>query len=259
MTRHRRLLLAACCTFLWTGCNFGDDDCEFDLRGAADLQAANDLRNPDTGICEPFVNPGGGCNDPCNCTDVPQAEPVPLPDWATCYSSCEALDETTCLATSACRAAYAGDTFYQCWSTAPSGPAQGGDCTTFGSYECSRHDDCVARHAVGAPIGPFVSCGPESGIPPDPGSCVGEVVCAEAPPACPPDTVAGRRDGCWTGFCIPLADCDQAPACSDMDEMGCIGRSDCAPVYEGQNCSCNGTSCTCQTWIFDACVDRDGA
>jgi hypothetical protein len=244
MTRIALLVLA--CT---TGCLFGDGDDEclyyYDTTGAADI-AAWEYRNPITGTCESYGDPY--CNDPCK--PCPGAG-IAQPDWAQCYSSCENLDEATCKSTPGCRAAYNESTFYQCWGTAPSGPVQG-TCTGLDAQECSRHDDCVAIHAAGTPIGSFLSCAAEGTVQ-DPGSCVGTVTCATPPPQCPMGTIAGRRNGCWTGYCIPYAQCDQLPACSTLDEMDCIARTDCAPTYEGIDCTCTMTGCTCQSWLFDSC------
>jgi hypothetical protein len=110
-------------------------------------------------------------------------------------------------------------------------------------------------HAAGDPIGSFQSCAPETSIP-DPGSCVGPITCTTPQPTCPANTLPGRRNGCWTGYCIPIADCDQLPACSELNEMDCIGRTDCAPIYQGVNCSCTTTGCTCQSWTFDSCKTK---
>jgi hypothetical protein len=82
---------------------------------------------------------------------------------------------------------------------------------------------------------------------------VGAVTCDTPPPACPATTLPGRRDGCWTGYCIPIAQCDALPTCGELAEMDCIGRTDCTPIYEGVNCTCTGSACTCQDWVFDAC------
>ncbi|HEY5926177.1 MAG TPA: hypothetical protein VIV11_31045 [Kofleriaceae bacterium] len=240
-------LLALVAFITLTGCT-SDDDCPLYDRGGVPEIAANELRDPNTGVCQPYGG-GGGCESSCGpCLDTTQA----YPDWGQCYSHCEALDESACKTTSGCRAAYSDTSFYQCWAVAQSGPVQGGDCTQFDAYECSRHDDCSAIHATGNPIGSFRSCAEESSIQ-DPGSCVGEVTCDALPPNCPAGTIAGRRNGCWTGYCIPIADCDQLPACSTLNENDCIGRTDCTPTYEGQNCTCNANGCTCQTWTFDSC------
>ena len=42
----------------------------------------------------------------------------------------------------------------------------------------------------------------------DPGSCSGAVTCNQAAPQCPVNTTAGIKNGCYTGFCIPNAQCN---------------------------------------------------
>ena len=244
-------LIALVAVVTAVGCS-DDEECIYYDRAGADF-APEEFRDPQTGTCQSF---GGGCNSSCEpCPaegDIAQAQP----DWGSCYSQCEALDESACRVTSGCRAVYSGTfnsaNFYQCWAVAQSGPIQGGNCNGLDAYACSRHDDCVAVHEIGAPIGGFASCQPEQGMQ-DPGSCVGEVTCDALPPNCPSGTIPGRRNGCWTGYCIPQADCDQLPACTTLGEMDCIGRTDCEPTYEGHNCSCSPSGCTCQSWTFDSC------
>jgi hypothetical protein len=41
----------------------------------------------------------------------------------------------------------------------------------------------------------------------DPGACYGTVVCDLVEPACPSGTTPGTRNGCYTGYCIPVAHC----------------------------------------------------
>ena len=246
---HLARLIALLGLVAASGCFGGDDECIYYDKAGADF-APNELRDPTTGTCQPFG--GGGCNSSCE-PCATEGDLAPNPDWAQCYSQCEALDETNCKLKSGCRAAYAGASFYQCWAVAPSGPVQGGNCTGLDAYGCSRHDDCVAIHAAGSPIGAFQSCATEDEIL-DPGSCVGPITCDALPPSCPTGTLPGRRNGCWTGYCIPQNQCDQLPACSELGEMDCIGRIDCSPNYVGHNCSCNANGCTCQSWTFDSCT-----
>jgi len=234
------------------GCDDSDQQCALYDRGGAPDIAAQEYRDPISGTCQSFG--GYDCSDPCQpCPGLAEGV-VAQPDWALCYAQCEGLDENTCKGTPACRAIYEGNNtvFNECWGVAQSGPVQGGNCTSFDAYECSRHDDCIAIHAAGTPIGSFLSCAPETSDP-NPGSCVGAITCTTPAPACPAGTLAGRANGCWTGYCIPYAQCDQLPACSELNEMDCIARTDCAPTYEGHNCTCTQTSCTCQTWTFDTC------
>lgn len=250
----KRLALLAL-TLVIPSCVFFEDDdddvCAYYEGGRGDQGIAREQRDPVTGVCQAY-NYGYDCADPCQpCAGAPEVA-IAYPDWGFCDTQCEALDEGTCKSTSGCRAVYAGNAFHECWSTSQSGPIQGGGCVGLDAYSCSQHDDCVAIHDPGAPIGSFASCANEttSG---DPGSCVGEVLCDALPPACPMGTIPGRTNSCWTGYCIPYAQCDQLPACNVLDEMSCIDRDDCAPIYEGQNCSCNGASCTCQSWTFETC------
>ncbi|HEY5951712.1 MAG TPA: hypothetical protein VIV40_39730 [Kofleriaceae bacterium] len=229
------------------GCTGDDDPCLYDRAGTGAEIAQIQYRDPYTGTCQSFG--GGYCDEQCGpCPLTDQAQP----DWALCYASCEGLAETACKAQSGCRAVFAGAAFYECWGVAQSGPVQGGNCTGLDAQACSRHDDCVAIHAQGTPIGSFMSCAAETNTG-DPGSCVGAITCDAAEPACPTGTIAGRRNGCWTGYCIPYADCDQLPACSTLDEPSCISRTDCTPSYHGNNCTCTINGCTCQSWTFDVC------
>lgn len=245
MTYTSRLWVAA--FVVMAACDSGDDQCLYDRAGAGAPIASQEYRDPVTGTCQSFG--GYDCSDPC--APCP-ATGAALPDWAMCYGACEGLGESACKATPSCRAIYAGSAYYDCWGVAQSGPVEGGDCSAFDAQTCSRHDDCVAIHAVGSPIGSFQSCAAE-GTTQDPGSCVGTVTCGTAPPMCPSGTIAGIRNGCYTGYCIPYAQCDQLPACSTLGEAACIMRTDCTPTYAGHNCTCTGTSCTCQSWTFDAC------
>jgi hypothetical protein len=180
------------------------------------------LRDPASGKCESYNAGGGGCG----------VDPPRPPDWGLCGSPCEELDEGTCKATSACRAIYIAAevppgpdgpywAFKACWPTAPSGPARGGSCEGLGAEDCSRHDDCVAHHQ------------------PDMTSC--------------PDLI-----GCDYGVGAFAACASEAPPapCPTLDEDGCIGRSDCEPLYTGSNCSCTPSDCTCHTWTFDTCQAR---
>ncbi len=92
------------------------------------------------------------------------------------------------------------------------------------------------------------------------GNCYEEALCDMVEPECPADTLPGVADGCYTGYCIPIAECPDDPpppptACTDIaDEATCISREDCTAYYEGVDCDCdaNGT-CECADWIFVEC------
>jgi hypothetical protein len=87
----------------------------------------------------------------------------------------------------------------------------------------------------------------------DGGNCWEAVACDEAPPVCPPNSVPGVRDGCYTGVCIELSLCEPYP-CSWLDENACVARADCTPYYQGVNCTCDADgNCVCEDWVFTAC------
>jgi hypothetical protein len=266
--------------FLLTGCIISGgtdpDPCEEDTL--LDQEAPSvEYRDPFTGVCTYLGGGGGGgggggtCGDWGGSGDEAPAEPQApgaFADWAVCYQTCEGLDEQSCLTTSACRAAYAIDpggsqSFYECWGTAPSGPIQGGDCTALDAFACSLHDDCSAVHEVlegvgdnggfQLALGNFQNCIAEPGNPSDPGTCTGEILCDALVPDCPDDTVAGRKDGCYTGYCIPVDECESLAACSTLGEEECVQRSDCDGLYQGVDCTCVGDVCSCTSWLFDGC------
>lgn len=256
---------------------FDDDDDPCDFGGTGSDGAAEPAvgqRNPETGTCEYFGGGGGGplpCDPECGpCpAALEESDRAPLPSWGLCESACTGLDEATCQDTTGCRAVYVDPcpdgscgteaTFSECWAVDMTGPIQGGSCEGLDAYTCSLHDDCVAVHASSCedgladpgcvPAG-FVRCGAEIG---GAGSCYDPVVCDEAPPDCPPDTLPGVAAGCYTGFCIPVDQCEAQPACDTLDEMTCVGRADCAPSYRGSDCTCDATGCTCATFEFTGC------
>lgn len=243
---NRPLITLTALAALLGGCNFyfGDDDsCDFagpgsNGFGAPEQDPLPDQRDPVSGECVSFggTGGGGGTTDPCNPdtrpTPVPE-EPQADPDWGFCVSQCTGLDQNSCLEAVGCRAIYQLDDaidlenapFAECWSTAQSGPVQGGGCDGLDAYQCSRHDDCVAYHATiydcDAPqgadcapmprLGPFYTCGAEPNSNPPP------------------------------------------PACPELAEEECITRADCTPLYEGIDCTCQGDACTCAGWVFDVC------
>jgi hypothetical protein len=48
-------------------------------------------------------------------------------------------------------------------------------------------------------------------VPDGRGRCFGEVLCDAPEPACAPDSVPGVSNGCYSGACIPLAECPLVP------------------------------------------------
>jgi hypothetical protein len=308
--------LAACLllSVAVSGCILYDDDDGCPYGGIRNPEGAAvydpGLRNPYTGQCEYFGYPPDGCDDPCGCPTPAGAADQAQPTWGVCEGPCTGLVESDCQATSGCRAIYVGDAYMECWATDMTGPIEGGSCEGLDALTCSQHDDCSAVHqngcrtddgsAIDLPtcIGAFDHCiaeDPTGGA----GHCDGELTCAEDPPLCPDGTMPGIADGCYTGYCIPVAKCDGAldpglcydvltcespsPACPDGTTPGiedgcytgycipldrcertatcaeitveatCIARSDCEPLYEGVDCTCDGDACTCADWVFTAC------
>ncbi len=218
----------------------GSAPCDLPL---GDLAPAQLLRNPVTGKCENVG--GGGGPGPCGVTPLETdfaEEPTFTPEWASCDSGCEALDETTCLATDGCRAAYrnpcdfdplvqppcaADFEFIGCWGTAPAGPIRGGGCAGLDAQTCSLHDDCSPVHStVGSSYGDFRSCidelAPCAGfVPnelrnPETGACESDDPCADSAP----DRIIPTGD--W-------ALCDSG--CEALDQDTCALTDGCRGIY----------------------------
>ncbi len=85
------------------------------------------------------------------------------------------------------------------------------------------------------------------------GLCDGPITCAASPPACPAGTIAGRADGCYTGYCLPADQCPQLPCDALVTEPACAARPDCRAVDLGGSCTCNATGCTCTLLSFGRC------
>ncbi len=244
MRRYAAILL------LLAGCDlyFGGDDqppcANWETGGGA--VAPNQLRNPDTGLCE-STGGGGGCyayDDVNGCTPCAYdlASP-PSQDWGSCYSKCEGLDEQSCLGASGCIAAYDENTDYAdapsistfkgCWATAPSGPIQGGGCWELDAQQCSRHDDCSMYYGYGDGIPPnalvaptFNRCGPE------------------------PTT-----QGCSAVDCGPGSHCeDQCYPC-DGKTGPCAPQ--CSPVCVPDEPSCNLIDCAPGYTCIETCTGMD--
>lgn len=223
------------------------------------------MRDPSTGVCQSF---GGGCPvDACGC----DAAGGIWPNWPSCFGPCEGLDEHSCVANPACHAAYtepggvlAGDalvrpTFSACWDIGPLPVETGGTCAGFDAWTCAAHADCVSvlTQLDTTTTPSFQQCAPEV-TPLDPGSCdPSTVACDGNPPACPTGTVPGVANGCWSGYCIPVAECPDLPCDQLTTESACLGRTDCAPTYTGTDCTCDAHGvCTCQTETFASCGVR---
>ena len=96
-------------------------------------------------------------------------------------------------------------------------------------------------------------------VPLDPGNCdEASVVCDAIGPACPTGTVQGVKNGCYSGYCIPISECPFGQvACEQLpDQATCETRpGDCEAVFVGDNCTCDPAgNCTCQTEKYDHCT-----
>lgn len=86
----------------------------------------------------------------------------------------------------------------------------------------------------------------------NPASCGGQITCNQGAPVCGADETPAISDGCYTGECLAISQCDVPPLamCPDIENANqCIGRPDCEALYTGRNCRCldGGTECDCNT------------
>ncbi len=246
--------------------------------GTCSAMDASWLRNPWTGRCEAFFNPG----DPC-------WNGTPLPPWGSCDGcSRHDDDEAACLDDPQCRAAYvesAGRGYIGCWSLGLVTILDPSGCAGLDAELCAGMADCVAVYESLACLpddldatfcghGSFVTCEDEPRRCVDidqcpngwwcsddglckggTGSCYGEVTCPHSPPGCAPNSTPGVANGCWTGACIFNDSCDLSPLCDQIErEEVCLDQAQCAPVYRGEGCSCDDGLCACESWVFDRCT-----
>ncbi len=244
----KRLLLIAAFA-MSGGCTlyFGGDDEPIcysdDAAGAAEYYET--FRNPDTGFCEDYYGGGGGGGG-CNDYDYPAADPVPLPDWASCYGYCDGLDETTCLDTAGCRAAYGSDDgawdcaepdcntgayFLGCWGTAPSGTVTG-SCDGLDAYGCSQHDDCTAHYGYDPATGTqrFSYCAPEDGW----GGC--------------------DATDCGPGYHCEVQ-CYPCDGTGEMDPSGGVCADECVVGCVPDAWVCEGVECGAGSHCEEVCAD----
>ena len=208
--------------------------------------------------------PGSHCEDQCTPCD-------PKDPSTGCMSTCTAtcVPDITC-ATVDCAPGYTCEEVCNGPICDPPGPCPDqcapecvpvgtgpGDC--YGTVTCTNAPPaCPANTTPGVANGCYTGyCIPISACGKDPGSCYpdGGVMCSIAPPACPSGTEPGIANGCWTGYCIPDWACTAAPCASITDEKTCISRSDCEPIYDGMDCTCDPSGCTCATETFARCED----
>ncbi len=194
--------------------------------------AAGCYCDEESGVCEE----AGFCS-----TDADCGEGLVCDDRGSCVPGETCQADTDCLAGSFCNE---------------------GQCET--SCVCETDQDAVD--------GGYAYCDEDRGtcMPENPaGSCAGAVTCDSRGPACPVGSVATVKDGCYTGNCEVITQCDVAPVCpSFQHEVDCLNPGDtqaCGAVYVGRNCtrpdgsSCTGGSgadCTCTSFEYQYCSDQ---
>jgi hypothetical protein len=143
------------------------DDCSAVYGGTG-----NGEQKFDRCIAEPAGQCGGvDCGDGAHCEE--QCTPCDTTDGSMCTSTCQPM----CVPDETC-------------ADVDCGP--GTTC----AEQCDATTDLVgACHPTCVPTNQ------------DPGSCTGSITCGLMAPACPAGSTAGIANGCYTGYCIPNADC----------------------------------------------------
>gem|GEM_PF-1335334 len=218
------------------------------------------------GVCDDFdCGFDSHCEERCFACD-------PLPDGSGCGNACEpfcvpnspdACDSTMCGAGDHCEV--------QCRPSDPTDPMTPmSDCTATcvpdaglgcAAIDCAPGAHCVETCAAMPcmdPAGCPELCRGEC-VPDGPGECHAPVSCDALPPVCPAGTVAGVANGCWTGYCIPTSQCDdpQPPRCNELDdELSCLARAECTPLYTGTCWPNPDGTFTCIETEFARCESR---
>jgi hypothetical protein len=156
--------------------------------------------------------PGAHCDvTTCHQQDCPPCDTCgACPE--VCYGVC-VVDTPSCASTDCGPGYHCED---QCYPTdGQNGPPEMSWCTpacipdgdACAGVDCGPGYECVEGCPMGEDGGLWcgAQCVPSGGG--DPGSCTGSVSCDATPPACPSGTTPGITNGCWTGYCIPNADC----------------------------------------------------
>ena len=153
---------------------------------------------------------------PCDSTCGPCPLTDVLPDWGTCSGVCESLTESQCLATADCHAAYQDDSAAHpvFWGCWDMPSTMlHGSCANLDAQTCSEHDDCSSLFT-----GPV-----------------------NQPPNFVPSFESCQPEGMQV-------------ACATLTgETACLARTDCDPIYDGTNCTCDSHGCTCQNQTFNRC------
>ncbi|MBT8495467.1 MAG: hypothetical protein KJO07_20630 [Deltaproteobacteria bacterium] len=177
-----------------------------------------------------------------------------------CYTDADCDDGYDCTAETECLEPPGCDTGGECPAVCYGRCVPDNPWGTCDDALCERlPPNCPAGTVPGVKNGCFtdycipdgLQCGDEGPA----GQCFVEPSCDSIGPDCPEGTLPGIANGCFTGFCVPYSGCEAPPACSSLNtEALCLAASTCVPLYEGENCSCDGTDCTCESYTFTDCI-----
>ena len=236
------------------GCSlYFDDHGGDDTRcyGTPPTDVAEILRNPETGQCQSFDITGG---DPCGVAEpLAGGAAIFIPNWPSCGTFCDGLDQNTCATTIGCHA-YFGDngypdssivpssTFLACGEVGSPAPADQTDCTTLDADSCANADWCqsVLTSATVGIVGAnaFEYCAPV--LPTNTGSCNTDLDCAVGY-SC---VAVPSPDDCTEAGCPPqLFQCEPTmPPITCYTDADCGSGSQCE--FTAENCdpaACPGT------------------
>lgn len=196
---------------------------------------------PDTNVCPIECPPGTQCVGSCPGCEGPGDPSCDAPcGWECVPGGPQSCADVTCAPGEICELACTinpDGTMGECRPVCV--PDGGSSCT---AVDCGPGFHCEEQCALPPTCVPGEMCPGETCAPVcvpnnDPGLCEGDVLCDSLPPTCPAGTTAGIRNGCWTGYCIPLTECGTPPppSCEAItDEMTCIASAPtCRPLYTG--------------------------
>lgn len=231
----------------------------------------------EAGFCESAVDcpPGFTCDWRDSCVPDTQTgctSDSDCPDMSFCdEDSGYCIPSWECTTDAECGTGYTCDSRGTCIPTPCSSDA---DCEA-GCYcdsgECVETGLCGDNAACPAGMTCDLeryTCEPDNGQ--DGGSCAGTITCATAEPSCATGQTPIIVDGCYSGACIAIDQCDvppPPPSCEDVTtENACIARTDCMPVYtgvnctgtNGQSCTANSAGCTCESFSYYGCGEFGG-
>ena len=243
------------------GCDDGGPDyppppnlsCDSDAECAAGCYCSDSVPNDgvngtciESGYCGRDEDCGSGmyCDDgTCKPTERGCTSDEQCPDGTTC-------DEAygVCVPTNSC------DANADC----PPGSVcnEAGQCVP--APECRNDGECPDGSYCDEPRG---TCTP--GTDPNAPTCGGTVTCNQGPPRCQANQVPliDPTTGCYTGTCVPYAECTSDPACEVLNTAQACNAYECQQLTigrdcrrpDGSTCQDGDMNCTCARNEFLAC------